>query len=49
VIDWPEAEVAKLRSVTARVQMEFGGRNDTARKLLDSLRTGMGKLGYSLS
>jgi TRAP-type mannitol/chloroaromatic compound transport system substrate-binding protein len=49
VIDWPEAEVAKLRSVTARVQMEFGGRNDTARKLLDSLRTSMGKLGYSLS
>lgn len=49
VIDWPKAEVDKLRSATARVQMELGGRNEPARKLLDSLRSHMGKLGYSLS
>jgi TRAP-type mannitol/chloroaromatic compound transport system substrate-binding protein len=49
VIDWPKAEVDKLRSVTARVQMELGGRNEQARKMLDSLRAHMGKLGYSLS
>jgi TRAP-type mannitol/chloroaromatic compound transport system substrate-binding protein len=49
VIEWPKTEVDKLRSVTARVQMELGGRNDHARKLLDSLRAHMGKLGYSLS
>jgi TRAP-type mannitol/chloroaromatic compound transport system substrate-binding protein len=49
VIDWPKAEVDKLRSITARVQMEQGGRNEQARKLLDSLRAHMGKLGYSLS
>jgi TRAP-type mannitol/chloroaromatic compound transport system substrate-binding protein len=49
VIDWPKAEVDKLRVLTARVQMELGGRNDHARKMLDSLRAHMGKLGYSLS
>lgn len=49
VIEWPKAEVDKLRSVTSRVQMELGGRNDQARKMLDSLRAHMGKLGYSLS
>jgi TRAP-type mannitol/chloroaromatic compound transport system substrate-binding protein len=49
VIEWPKAEVDQLRSVTARVQMELGGRNEQARKLLDSLRAHMGKLGYSLS
>lgn len=49
VIVWPRAEVDRLRSVTARVQMEQGVRNDIARKLLDSLRAHMGKLGYALS
>lgn len=49
VIEWPRAEVDKLRALTARVQMELGGRNEQARKLLDSLRAHMGKLGYSLS
>jgi len=49
VIEWPKTEVDKLRSVTSRVQMELGGRNDQARKMLDSLRAHMGKLGYSLS
>lgn len=49
IIEWPRAEVDKLRSIAARVQMETGARNDIARKLLDSLRASMGKLGYSLS
>jgi TRAP-type mannitol/chloroaromatic compound transport system substrate-binding protein len=49
IVDWPKAEVDKLRSLTTRVQMELGGRNEQARKLLDSLRAYMGKLGYSLS
>jgi TRAP-type mannitol/chloroaromatic compound transport system substrate-binding protein len=49
IIQWPKAEVDKLRSVTVRVQMELGGRNEQARKMLDSLRAHMGKLGYSLS
>lgn len=49
VVDWPKAEVDKLRSATVRVQMELGGKNDIARKLLDSQRAHMGRLGYSLS
>jgi TRAP-type mannitol/chloroaromatic compound transport system substrate-binding protein len=49
VVEWPKAEVDQLRSVTARVQMEQGGKNEIARKLLDSMRTHMGKLGYALS
>lgn len=49
IVDWPKAEVDKLRSVSSRVQMETGARNEIARKLLDSLRASMGKLGYSLS
>ncbi len=49
IVDWPTAEVDKLRALTMRVQMELGGRNEHARKLLDSLRAYMGRLGYSLS
>jgi TRAP-type mannitol/chloroaromatic compound transport system substrate-binding protein len=49
IIDWSTAEIEKLRSVTTRVQMELGARNAIARKLLDSLRAYMGKLGYALS
>lgn len=49
IIEWPKAEVDKLRSITVRVQMELGARNPMARKMLDSLRGYMTKLGYSLS
>jgi TRAP-type mannitol/chloroaromatic compound transport system substrate-binding protein len=49
VIDWPKAEVARLRAVTTRVQMELGARNPIARKLLDSHRAFMAKSGLSLS
>jgi TRAP-type mannitol/chloroaromatic compound transport system substrate-binding protein len=49
IVDWPKAEVDQLRSVSSRVQMEMGARNEIARKLLDSLRAHMGKLGYPLS
>lgn len=49
VIEWPKTEVDKLRSITARVQMEMGARNPMSRKLLDSLRGYMARLGYSLS
>jgi TRAP-type mannitol/chloroaromatic compound transport system substrate-binding protein len=49
VVDWPKTEVDKLRSLTSRVQMEIGARNAVSRKLLDSQRAYMGKLGYSLS
>ncbi len=49
IITWSKEEVAKLRSFSTRTQMEFGGRNALARKVLDSQRAFMAKLGYSLS
>lgn len=49
IVQWPAAEVDKLRSLTSRVQMEVGARNAIARKMLDSMRAHMGRLGYSLS
>ena len=49
IVQWSPAEVDRLRSLTARVQMEVGARNAMARKMLDSLRAHMGRLGYSLS
>lgn len=49
VIDWNKAEVARLRAVTVRVQMELGARNPIARKLLDSHRAFMAKNGLALS
>lgn len=49
IIDWPKAEVDKLRALTSRVQMEVGARNAMARKLLDSQRAYMARLGYALS
>lgn len=49
VLTWGKDEIAKLRSLSARTQMEFGGRNALARGVLDGQRAYMGKLGYSLS
>jgi TRAP-type mannitol/chloroaromatic compound transport system substrate-binding protein len=47
VIDWSAAEVAKLRTITAKVQADFGGRGESAKKIYDSLRGYMTKLGYN--
>lgn len=49
VITWGKEEIAKLRSLSARTQMDFGARNALSRKVLDSQRAYMQKLGYSLS
>jgi TRAP-type mannitol/chloroaromatic compound transport system substrate-binding protein len=49
VITWSKDEVSKLRSLTARVQMELGARNSSARTVVDSHRAFMSKLGYSTS
>lgn len=49
IIEWPKAEVDQLRAVTARVQAELGERNDLARKMLQSMRAHMSKLGYTVS
>ena len=49
IIEWNKTEVDKLRALTTRVQMEVGARNPMARKLLDSQRAYMSKLGYSLT
>ncbi len=49
IITWPKEEIAKLRAMTARVQMELGARNPLARKVVDSHRAFMQKLGYAIS
>lgn len=49
IIAWPKDEVAKLRAITARVQMELGARNANARSVIDSHRAFMSKLGLATS
>jgi TRAP-type mannitol/chloroaromatic compound transport system substrate-binding protein len=49
IITWGKDEIAKMRSIVARVQMELGGRNAQARALVDSHRAFMQKQGLATS
>jgi TRAP-type C4-dicarboxylate transport system substrate-binding protein len=45
IIEWPEAETARLGRITAEVQDSYGGRGPQAKATLDSLRAFQAKVG----